>query len=227
MCNPQANVGTNERVQLLHGKTVPVAGAYPQAAFLQVGNSIAIVKNSEGNRVDHKAMNQTSNESTVAAPILGDEEYGRAYRTGYPVTIRFVLARGASPDIAEEIAQAAWVTGWEHRKELRNPDVVCIWVNSIAKNMLLRHFHDSRRLDPISDDTMITTREHSSGLEARCVLNKCRESERALLCTYYLEGHTAEEIAAQKGVTPTTIRVRLLRIRRSLRSRVRAVISNM
>ena len=163
-------------------------------------------------------------ETVCPHVVLGDDEYARAFCKGHPSTIRFVISRGASPDVAEEIAQAAWVTGWEHRRELRNPALIGIWVNSIAKNMLFQHFEKTRRMDQLSTEGKAIPWETSS-LEARRVLEKCCAADRQLLTTYYLEGHTAEEIAAETGVRPTTIRVRLLRIRRHLQLQVAGLAS--
>lgn len=47
-------------------------------------------------------------------------EYAKAFETGFPATRRFLLSRGAAVEEAEEIAQAAWVRGWEFRDQLRD-----------------------------------------------------------------------------------------------------------
>lgn len=63
---------------------------------------------------------------------MSQEQYGEAFRQGYPLTLRFLLSRGAAADIAEEMAQAAWVKGWECRAQLQRPHMIGAWVNSIA-----------------------------------------------------------------------------------------------
>src|SRR5580692_11683026 len=67
-------------------------------------------------------------------------DFGEAYRTGYGATRRFLLASGAAIEDAEEIAQAAWVRGWEYREQLRDPAMVGFWVNSIARNLFRARF---------------------------------------------------------------------------------------
>ena len=62
------------------------------------------------------------------------EQYAVAFQTGYGVTRRFLISRGAPQDEAEEIAQAAWARGWEYRDQLRDPGLVGFWVNSIARD---------------------------------------------------------------------------------------------
>src|ERR1700704_6263010 len=63
------------------------------------------------------------------------EEYGRAYSQGFTGTVRFLVSRGLFNDVAEETAQAAWATGWEHLAQLRNERVLLTWVNSFAMNL--------------------------------------------------------------------------------------------
>jgi DNA-directed RNA polymerase specialized sigma24 family protein len=67
-------------------------------------------------------------------------DYARAFETGFPATLRFLLSRGAAVEEAEEIAQAAWVRGWEYRDQLRDPGLVGFWVNSIARNLFRARF---------------------------------------------------------------------------------------
>ena len=67
-------------------------------------------------------------------------EYADAFQNGYSATRRFLLSRGAAIEEAEEIAQAAWVRGWEYRDQLRDPSMVSFWVNSIARNLFRARF---------------------------------------------------------------------------------------
>jgi len=56
-------------------------------------------------------------------------------------------------------------------------------------------------------------------IELNRMLEHCPRNDRALL-KRSLEGYSAEEIARSAGITSTGIRVRLLRIRQSLRDRM-------
>jgi len=51
-------------------------------------------------------------------------DYAVAFENGYGATRRFLLSRGAGFEEADEIAQAAWVRGWEYREQLRDPSLV-------------------------------------------------------------------------------------------------------
>ena len=63
------------------------------------------------------------------------ENYGQAYQRGYDSTVRFLRKRGVARDLVSDVAQAAWVKGWERLSQLRNESMVTTWVNAIAMNV--------------------------------------------------------------------------------------------
>jgi RNA polymerase sigma factor (sigma-70 family) len=145
---------------------------------------------------------------------MQSNEYGDAFESGYGATRRYLLAHGAPMEDAEEIAQAAWVRGWEYRDQLRDPGLVGFWVNSIARNLLRARFRK-----PLTTPLEGLNPSYTMDLEAielRRLLNVCSRRDRDLL-EQSLQGYSAEEIARTSGITSTGIRVRLLRIRQSLR----------
>src|SRR3984957_17276059 len=64
--------------------------------------------------------------------------YGIAYQKGFTLTVRFLLSRGAQREYAMEVAQGAWVRGWERLHQLRDEATVVTWVNTIALNAYRR-----------------------------------------------------------------------------------------
>src|ERR1051326_6594805 len=144
-------------------------------------------------------------------------EYAEAFENGFPATRRFLLSRGAGLEEAEEIAQAAWVRGWEYRDQLRDPGLVGFWVNSIARNLFREKFR-SRTMVPLEGvDAPYSMR--LDDIELRRLLDRCTRRDRALL-ERSREGYSAEEIARDEGITSTGIRVRMLRIRQALREQL-------
>jgi RNA polymerase sigma factor (sigma-70 family) len=144
-------------------------------------------------------------------------EYAQAFETGYSSTRRFLLARGAPLEEAEEIAQAAWARGWEFRDQLRDPGLVSYWVNSIARNLFRARFRAPIQTEMEDADAAYTL--DVDAIEVLRLLDRCSQRDRALL-EQSLEGYSAEEIALAEGITPTGIRVRLLRIRSALREKL-------
>jgi DNA-directed RNA polymerase specialized sigma24 family protein len=144
-------------------------------------------------------------------------QYAEAFENGYPATKRFLLSRGAAIDEAEEIAQAAWVRGWEYRDQLRDPGLVGFWVNSIARNLFRARF---RLKPPVPlDNVDAPYAMNLESIDVRRLMDQCSPRDRRLL-ERSLQGYSAEEIARNEGITSTGIRVRMLRIRQGLRSRL-------
>ncbi len=149
---------------------------------------------------------------------MQSHEYATAFQAGYGSTRRFLLARGVPLEEAEEIAQAAWVRGWEYREQLRDPGLVSFWVNSIARNLFRARFRGPQTAQ--LDGTNATYQMDVEAIELRRMLESCSSKDRALL-ERSLAGYSAEEIARKEGITSTGIRVRLLRIRQNLRDKIR------
>ena len=146
------------------------------------------------------------------------EEYGLAYQKGFDLTVRFLLSRGAQREYAMEIAQGAWVRGWERLHQLRDEATVVTWVNTIALNSYRRVM----RRDAPAHELPEVISPHGidmAAIDIHRILSSCRPSERVLF-EQQMYGATTEEIARTQGVTETAIRIRLLRARRATRSRL-------
>src|ERR1700689_3453122 len=130
-------------------------------------------------------------------------DYADAFATGYGATRRFLLARGAPLEEAEEIAQAAWVRGWEFREQLRDPGLVGFWVNSIARNLFRARFRAPIQTE-IEDGNAVYTLDIDA-IEVGRLLDRCPQRDRQLL-EQSLEGYSAEEIATppKQHQPPTT-----------------------
>jgi len=148
-------------------------------------------------------------------PQMRTDQYEEAFQTGFGATRRFLISRGAQKEDAEEIAQAAWVRGWEYRDQLRAPELVGYWVNAIARNLFRARFraHSEVWLGEHWDPSYSMSLDW---IEVGRMLERCPGRDRELL-EQILEGYSAEEIAKESGITSTGIRVRLLRARQALR----------
>jgi DNA-directed RNA polymerase specialized sigma24 family protein len=145
------------------------------------------------------------------------EEYGQAYQKGFDLTIRFLISRGVPRDLARDVAQAAWVKGWERLSQLRNESMVITWVNAIAMNVHRSVLRSEKSFQSLPE--FYTRVElNLAAIDVKRILKYCAPRDRALL-ELQMQGDTAEEIARKQGVTETAIRIRLLRARRAARTR--------
>jgi DNA-directed RNA polymerase specialized sigma24 family protein len=159
-----------------------------------------------GARVDRPGLTMTQ------------EGYGQAYQQGFGKTVRFVCSRGASWANAEDVAQAAWLRGWEQRHQLRDEGKIVSWVNAIAANEHRRASqHDARyqTLPELCGQGGIDV----AAMDAAKILMLCRPRDR-ILFEQQMGGLTTEEIAGKQGVSTTAIRIRLMRARRDIRSSI-------
>jgi DNA-directed RNA polymerase specialized sigma24 family protein len=150
--------------------------------------------------------------------VMTRDGYGLAYQKGFTLTVRFLLSRGAQREYAMEVAQSAWVRGWERLHQLRDEATVVTWVNTIALNAyrrVMRREAPSQELPDVVSPNGIDI----AAIDVHRILNYCRPAERVLF-EQQMSGATTEEIARKQGVTETAIRIRLLRARRATRSRL-------
>jgi len=89
------------------------------------------------------------------------DRYGLAYQRGFDLTVRFLLSRGAQREYATEVAQSAWVRGWERLHQLRDEATVVTWVNTIALNAYRRVM---RREAPAQTRTPHMQKQNKYGL---------------------------------------------------------------
>ena len=151
------------------------------------------------------------------------EEYGLAYEKNFNFTVRFLQSKGILYDEAQEMAQAAWARGWERIAQLRDPDKISTWMNSIAFNLCLMDF---RRSHPtVSLDTIRLADSRHDGapniekIDVRLILRRCPEGERSILTMYYLKDHPVWKISKITGWSKTAVKIRLFRARKKARER--------
>jgi RNA polymerase sigma factor (sigma-70 family) len=147
------------------------------------------------------------------------EAYGQAYQKGFDRTIRLLLSRGARSECAREAAQAAWAKGWERINQLRNESVVTTWVNTIALNCYRSFLRSENQQLPLTDQSTGTD-VNLGAIDLSRFLEWCRPSDRELF-EDYLQGYPIEEIARRQGISYTAVRIRLLRARRSVQSKIK------
>jgi len=152
---------------------------------------------------------------------MTQEEYGHAYRKGFGVTVRLLLSRGASADCAEDVAQAAWLRGWQKQEQLRDDRLVVSWVNTIALNYHRRSVKNEARYQPLPELCGHIGIDLAP-LDATRILKSCRPPDRTLF-EQQLSGFTTKEIANKQGVSETAIRIRFSRARRAVRASVQGL----
>jgi DNA-directed RNA polymerase specialized sigma24 family protein len=150
------------------------------------------------------------------------DEYGRQYARGFERTVRFLVSRGVERNSAPDVAQSAWLRGWERIAQLREDRFVLTWVNSIALNV-------HRKARRVETPTQVVLEKHEqleefqihgidlAAIDIAQLLEKCRPADRSLL-EQQMRGATTAEIAREQGITQAAVRIRMFRARRDARS---------
>ena len=133
--------------------------------------------------------------------------------------MRFLLSRGVSQEHAKDIAQTAWMRGWERLYQLRDESLLNTWINSIALNTHRRVLYRERLFQHLSESIRAETGINEASIDLSRIMSSCRPEERALL-EAHLAGLTPGEIGAADGVSRVAVRVRLWRARRAARLEV-------
>jgi len=149
---------------------------------------------------------------------MTQEGYGQAYQKGFVRTVRVLRSRGASIHHAEDVAQSAWLQGWQKLDQLRDEGMIVSWVIAIAINYHRRGTRMEARYQDLPEICGYIGVDVAP-LDAAKVLKFCSPGDR-LLFEQQLGGSTAKEIAKKQGVSATAIRIRLLRARRAVRTRM-------
>ncbi|MCC7496139.1 MAG: hypothetical protein IT160_01090 [Bryobacterales bacterium] len=150
---------------------------------------------------------------------MTQDEYGTAYKSGFNLTIRFLVSKGVPYDTARETAQAAWVKGWERLAQLRNPSMILTWMNSIALNIHRSYLRREPQQQPLPE-LSTAPRVNLAAIDVGRMLKCCKQNDRLVLEWHYLEGYKVQEIARRQGWTETAVRIRLLRARRAVGQRL-------
>ena len=161
-------------------------------------------------------MPSPSRQQQTAA--LTPDLFAQAYVNGFHQTTRFLLSKGASLDVAEEVAQGAWVRGWEARDQLQIQDRLLPWINTIAYHGLCTDHRRSERYSELTDLADSRSPEPIAALDSEILMNRCSAFEKALLTQRYVDGMALKAIAVTHGLSELAVRLRIHRCRRSLRS---------
>jgi RNA polymerase sigma factor (sigma-70 family) len=141
------------------------------------------------------------------------------------------IARGmlSSREDADDVLQEALLQAYLGLDRLREPGAFGAWLSGITANLARMRLRASRepavsldaggRVVPDSFEPAVIE-ELDSLRKLRAVLEPLPPAEREAVLMYYVDGLTAQEIAAVLGERAGTVRVRLHRARERLRRRL-------
>ncbi|MCU1324843.1 MAG: polymerase sigma factor [Bryobacterales bacterium] len=144
--------------------------------------------------------------------------FANAYETARKSTINFLTSRGIPLDTAVECTQAAWVTGWERLVQLRDDSFLVSWINVIALNYSRKAMRKATCHVEWKSHREAGEEMNLSAIDVAQILQSCSPRDRAVL-EGQLIGRSAQELAAEAGMTESAMRIRCMRARRAARLR--------
>jgi RNA polymerase sigma factor (sigma-70 family) len=150
-----------------------------------------------------------------------EEVYIAAYQKDYDAVVRYVYSLGHNPEIAEDIAQSAWLKAWEKRETFRGDCTVKTWVCLIARHkliMYLRKYDNRPNVNQLTPDCNKRTflPDYDTPLAVEQMMNWIRPAERGVLLDWS-RGYTYDELAGGLGLSPGGAKTRISRIKASMR----------
>lgn len=135
---------------------------------------------------------------------------------------------------SEDLAQETFLIAWHKLAELRQTDHLSAWLCTIARNLA---YHSNRKpeisTDPLTTDkissdpgpeTELLRREQSELV--RSAIGGIEEPYRETLVLYYRSDRSVKEIAEATASSEQAVRQRLVRARKSLKSKLEQIIGD-
>jgi len=175
------------------------------------------------------------------AACAGDEEaYAALFRGLYPRVHRTVWGMMADEAEAHDLAQEAFIRGWEKRSSFNFKSRFSTWVHRIAIHLALDALRRRRRLrkriirlfrqdsgEPVAEppaDPVTIPREivqdRELGQLLQEAIERLPEDQRTVLVLREYEGYSYQEIAEIVGCRPGTVMSRLHLARQKLQHRL-------
>ena len=167
--------------------------------------------------------------------------YGRLVAATQRMVASVALAITRDLQASEDIAQETYLTAWQRRGQLDNPQSFLPWLRQVARNRAIDHVRARRYretpVDPLehlsdiaAEPTQGPALSHERSEQARQLaeaLDEIPEASRDVLLLYYREGERSADVAALLGISDAAVRKRLQRGREALREQLLAGLSDL
>ncbi|HEX5693677.1 MAG TPA: sigma-70 family RNA polymerase sigma factor [Arenimonas sp.] len=174
-------------------------------------------------------------ERDLPAAQRGDTvAYGRLVAATQRMVASVALAITRDLQTSEDIAQETFLTAWQRRGQLDNPQSFLPWLRQVARNRAIDHVRARRYretpVDPLEHLSEVAAEPghgpgeaHERSEQARQLaqaLDEIPEASRDVLLLYYREGERSADVAALLGISDAAVRKRLQRGRDALREQL-------
>lgn len=176
-------------------------------------------------------IDETLERELTAASNGCQHAYGRIVLACQNTITAIALAITRDRQASEDIAQEAFVKGWQQLHQLRSSTSFLPWLRQITRN-LARDWLRAQRGRPLSGDaadvalsmaadpapgTVDRLQRLEEELAAEDIISTLPTDSREVLLLYYREGQRSQQVADLLGLSDAAVRKRLSRARAQVR----------
>jgi RNA polymerase sigma-70 factor (ECF subfamily) len=175
-----------------------------------------------------RAPAERTDEQVVRDVLAGDRDAFRLLVRRYGDALySHALRMAGDPDVAADLAQEAFVTGYRRLARLRDPEKVGAWLFRIVANSARDHLR-ARREGHVSLDALPELAGQGRAPDAAAAESELRSrlghaldgltpEQREVFVLKHMEGRSYEEIAAVMELSVGALKMRVSRAREALR----------
>lgn len=152
--------------------------------------------------------------------MLTEIELEKALKAHRSTVYRLAASYLGSTSDCEDIVQEAFIRLYMRYKPFSDDSQTRAWLIRVTANLCKNHLRSrrSKTTEGLPDDTAdtngLTAQER---YELKCALNSLKPDNRAVICLYYYEGLSVQEISKALKISVTAVTTRLQRGREALR----------
>ncbi len=147
------------------------------------------------------------------------EAFDELYKMFAPMIHGIVLARVPYSE-ADDIVQEVFISAYKNLNTLREPNAVGAWLAMIARNRATEFYRQFKPTVELSEDLKIENNLKTEANEILAAIRNLPDCYKETLILRLVEGLTGNEIAAQTGLKPESVRVNLHRGMKMLREKL-------
>lgn len=152
------------------------------------------------------------------------EAFEALYRSSCGRVYSLCLRLSGRPELAEELAQEAFIRAWQNLGSFRGESAFTTWMHRLTVNVVLGHHRRAgRREGREAGDEMLETAAGSTwtrpddAVDLERAIAALPDGARTVFVLYDVEGHQHDDIAEMLGIAVGTSKAQLHRARRLLR----------
>ena len=184
-------------------------------------------------------LDRTESDIVIDAQAGNTVAFEKLVRRYQNLITSIAYSRTGDLQRSEDIAQQAFITAWEKRKDLKDPSRFGGWLSSITRNITLnsnrkanRHDRTTGELQGHQEPVATVEPEQSMATEEQrqllwASLKNIPEEYREPLILYYREEKSVAQVAELMGLSVDAVKQRLARGRAMLKSEVEQFVEDL